>query len=447
MTTPFDRPERDPRVEDALRASLYAHAADAPDGHALAERILAATEDAPAPAPRRSFALPAVAATLVAGIVGIVLAVALSTSDSPQRPAAHSSPALPSVVHPTPSTTAATHSSADATHASGPADTSTLHGVRVVDLTFTGQDDGWALASADCIHGPGRCTALMRTTDGRTWVSHPGSSPFQVPGVDNCAAPCVQHIRFADDQVGYAYSPGVLFMTTDGGATWQQQDGGALALETARGNVVRLVRDGKGIQARTAKIGSTSWTTRPLGAPAGLGTQDVALARDGEDVYALLVGAADSPWVSGVFRSTDGGTTWSGLGNPCPRTADGRYGPTAIASGSNGRVALTCRLPQTPMARLITSVDAGAHFTDLGAVPQRSGLLALGPNGVYLLALDSLSRTRDGGKHWADVPRIQPNFTWLGFESDRVGRVVSDGGTTIWTTRDGGTTWSEVHFA
>ena len=153
--------------------------------------------------------------------------------------------------------------------------------MRVVDLTFTGQDDGWALASADCIHGPGRCTAIMRTTDGRTWVSHPGSSPFAVPGVDHCAAPCVQNLRFADDQVGYAYSPSVLFMTTDGGATWQQQDGGALALETARGNVVRLVRDGKSIQAWTAKIGSTSWTTRSLGAPAGLGTQDVALARDG----------------------------------------------------------------------------------------------------------------------------------------------------------------------
>jgi hypothetical protein len=42
------------------------------------------------------------------------------------------------------------------------------------------------------------------------------------------------------------------------------------------------------------------------------------------------------------------------------------------------------------------------------------------------------------------VPDISGSVTFAGFESTTVGRVVSDGGRTIWTTRDGGATWHEV---
>jgi hypothetical protein len=57
-----------------------------------------------------------------------------------------------------------------------------LHGVQIVDLTFYTQDNGWALASADCETGPGRCTALLTTLDGRHWQSKPGAK-FNVPGI------------------------------------------------------------------------------------------------------------------------------------------------------------------------------------------------------------------------------------------------------------------------
>ncbi len=37
-------------------------------------------------------------------------------------------------------------------------------------------------------------------------------------------------------------------------------------------------------------------------------------------------------------------------------------------------------------------------------------------------------------------------MSFLGFESPSVGRAVTDGGRTIWTTFDGGKTWSPFHF-
>jgi len=35
---------------------------------------------------------------------------------------------------------------------------------------------------------------------------------------------------------------------------------------------------------------------------------------------------------------------------------------------------------------------------------------------------------------------------WLGFENGSVGRAVSGGGSTIWTTRDAGKTWTSYTF-
>jgi photosystem II stability/assembly factor-like uncharacterized protein len=44
------------------------------------------------------------------------------------------------------------------------------------------------------------------------------------------------------------------------------------------------------------------------------------------------------------------------------------------------------------------------------------------------------------------VPGVTGEVAFVGFESDRVGRVVTGGGRTIWTTRDAGETWTKVNF-
>ena len=56
----------------------------------------------------------------------------------------------------------------------------------------------------------------------------------------------MQHIRFANQSIGYAYGPDALYMTTDGGTNWVRQAGmGADALETLSGNVVPRSRSGR----------------------------------------------------------------------------------------------------------------------------------------------------------------------------------------------------------
>ena len=53
----------------------------------------------------------------------------------------------------------------------------------------------------------------------------------------NCAGPCVKHLRFANDRVGYAYGDDALFMTNDGGRSWSPEKGGAILLESLDKNV------------------------------------------------------------------------------------------------------------------------------------------------------------------------------------------------------------------
>jgi photosystem II stability/assembly factor-like uncharacterized protein len=333
--------------------------------------------------------------------------------------------------------------------------TSTLHNVVVEDVTFVSPDNGWALGAADCIRAPGsRCTAMLHTTDGTTWHSMPGPVA-NVPGVRGCADPCVRHIRFATDQVGYAYSESTLYLTTDGGRTWRRQSGGALFLETLDGSVIRVVGRGSGcpgpcdVQVQTAPVGGTTWTTRSLG-DATRPTAGLAIARGGSDAYLLFeghwAGGAGDPR-SVVYRSSDDGATWHRGAEPCPQTG-GEVDSRAVAAAPGGRVTVLCQRRQGSAAPFVaTSADAGATFQGQpGAIPAaRASLLAGDPNGVLLTGGDGLARSTDGGRGWRDVGGVSGTINFVGFENSAVGRVLTDG-RTIWTTRDGGRSWSEVRL-
>jgi photosystem II stability/assembly factor-like uncharacterized protein len=342
-----------------------------------------------------------------------------------------------------------------------PATAAVLHGVRILDLTFAGTDDGWALASADCLSGPGRCTAVLRTHDGTHWRPMAGAA-FNVPGVRNCAAPCVQHLRFANDQVGYAFGPSVLFMTTDGGRSWQQQPGGALALETFNGNVIRVTSPHGGcpgpcdISTEVAPVGSTVWTPVPLSASqdrvVGIAAINVYLSRGGSDAYVLATqnpaGGAQNE-TSALYRSTDNGSAWLRRSEPCPQHG-GEADSTAVAAGAQGDVAVLCVLRGgSGRAFVATSGDAGARFGSAGGtVPVRYPTLLTGDAHTVLVAAGTggLAVSRDGGTSWRRVANVPGGVTFVGFENSRVGRAVAQQGRSIWTTRNGGRTWTSVTF-
>jgi hypothetical protein len=473
-----DRP--DEPIEAALRASLAAHARRAPDPDALTERILAAADrpsglhppDRAARSPWRTWGLPLVAAASVAAIVGGVVGLSHVHLGSDHPQAATQRPSVSAAQTPTPSPppsskvhvvqppASATFTPSSAT--STPTDTSTLHSVKVVDLTFTGTNTGFALESANCILTSGRCTALETTTDGTTWTSH-DDTPFEVPGISaGCpASTCVDHIRFASDQIGYVYGPDALFMTTDGAQHWTQLSGGADALETLDHNVIRVSESncsaGCDYTVQTAPLGQDRWTTVPL--PGGpVYGNSVTLSRGGAHAYLLLTknpASGAGTQTSTLYRSDDDGSSWQPSGEPCPQYS-GEVDSYSVTAGVNDDVTVLCRPRQGNASpyRVATSTNGGVSFSakagrlafdavaDTGKSSQ--SVLAGDPGTVLAVAGAGVSISTDGGATWQVAGDVSGRTGFVGFESTTVGRAVSTDGRTIWTTYDAGRSWTRT---
>jgi photosystem II stability/assembly factor-like uncharacterized protein len=449
-----DNHEHDP-VADALRRSLAVHAADAPRSDLLAERIIATAE--PSQQPRRSrsrwrtWSLPLVAAGAVAGVVAAVVGIQNYHPSASAPPAGPHPPSVSQSVASAPSAT--TDTTTAAAPGPSPSGTSPLHGIKIIDLTFVGDNRGFALASAQCVGGSGRCTALLQTTDGTHWASMP-STPFNVADdTAGCSSRCVQNIRFANPQVGYVYGPDAFLMTTDGGASWQLQSGGAILLESLDSNVIRVTSSGTGcpswcnVKVETSAIGSTTWTPATVPGSANLGNGVDLVRSTGNDAYLLFTGhvsGGSQSALSNLVRSTDNGRTWIGAGEPCPQQG-GEVDSVAIAGGGGQLVSVLCRGRQAPEPAFVaTSSDAGANFAaQAGTVPPATADLLTGdPTTVLVTAGNGLSRSTNGGRTWQRVQGVSGRIAFVGFESPQVGRAVSSDGNTIWTTRDGGDNWT-----
>jgi hypothetical protein len=469
MTADFDR---DP-VADALRASLTEHARQAPSGEMLTERIIyAADRQQPDPGRTsrrgwRTWALPLVAAGAVAGIVAAVVGIESYHPDAAKPPAAASKSiqrqGLPQTGKPTtPTQLASPDSTSDAASTNtAPIDTSTLHDVQVIDLTFAATNRGWALASADCIQGSGRCTALLRTTDGTEWKSMPGAA-FNVPGITGgCSTACVDHLRFATDDVGYAWGASAFFMTTDGGHQWTQQPGGATALETLDGVVVRTTAAANrtcspNCQVETAPIGGSTWTRRTIPVDQPFGLANLSFAGTSLILTASLgPGGGDD-----LLVSTDNGAHWTDRGRLCQQDI------VRAAGGPDGTIAAVCAPHQGgTAARLYTTVstDGGRTFGPSRTTPRQADPTALSvvSANTLLISYDAagqrgvLYRSANGGRSWTVVhtasrPSAKASYDasgvreFLGFESSTTGRWVSGDQQVIGTTGDGGKTWTET---
>jgi photosystem II stability/assembly factor-like uncharacterized protein len=464
--------------ENRLRGHLADQARHAPDGDALAEQIIAsaAANDQANVTPIhknrqwRTWTFPLTAAAAVAVVALAVIGLS-HFGRSDEHPVAEPTSTLPSS-----SVVTTPHSTATSTHAT-PSETTTvlsqdpahlLTHVRVLDLTFVSNDEGWALATADCLDPKSStpfCTATLHTTNGGTsWRGVP-TPPANVPSGSACAAPCIQHIRFATDRIGYAFGPATLFMTTDGGATWTLEPGGADTLETLDGNVIRVSAaclPGCPYRVQIAAIGTTSWRSVALpGAQAGMNS-GVSLARTGGsafmEIYGHVSGGAQNA-TSVLYTSTDDGATWTRRGEPCPQIGGGSAGSevdsTAMTSAADGSVTLMCS-PRGGNATQFTttSVDAGKTFRPggihaLGSAPVSA--LGAASSSVLLVADGDTFRSTDGGGSFSRLAAHSGSSpgdaAWIGFESSTAGRAISADGSTIWTTQDAGLTWKAHSFA
>jgi photosystem II stability/assembly factor-like uncharacterized protein len=279
--------------------------------------------------------------------------------------------------------------------------------LRLADLTFLTGGEGWALATEPCDRPP--CTVVARTQDGgRTWhrIAAPGAYLWEE---DSCAtkqrrlSPCVENLRFASPQVGYAFGP-ELFTTRNGGQSWRQEGGPTtLALATAGGHVIRVIQ-GAGVDVdqvqRQAIETPGAWQTLPLEVAGGMGP----LLTDGATIFLVpnvAVGQA-------IYRSLDGGDTWARLPSPCDA------GGTNIADAAmtpGGHLAVLCfSYPATAYVK--TSADNGATFGVDHAVPLPSpyaNIQHIAAASADVLAVsddaDNIQVSMDGGSTWHLVLR------------------------------------------
>jgi len=401
----------------------------------------------------RGAALAAVGTAIVSSIAlaacGTVGSTTLQSSTSGQSAAANApaKPAAPSVV---------------------------LPGFKVLSMSFVSDTDGFALGTLAC--GSGSCDSLLTSTNGgATWsqlTAPTTAAPTASAGAGNVVScpsgqPCDAQVRFATPEIGYAYDPS-LEITTDGGAHWQPQSAGSVtSLEAADGTAVRVANTSPGCsgaqpQVSSASVGTASWQSLP--APSVSQMCPAVLYRQGDRLVLAAYGnpAGGTPATAQIARSSDGGKTWASGPDSCGGT-DG-YASTVALAEPNVLV-LLCQ-HQMPLssggygaAWIRVSDNGGATF---GADEQVPSLQSASPGTIlsYQLAASSSGRvlvtetspsgskvllTQNGGQSWSQTLSIPAgNVVLVGYEDTLTGRIAA--GNQVWTTHDGGATWTANEF-
>lgn len=232
-----------------------------------------------------------------------------------------------------------------------------------LQMTFVSAQDGWALASLSEITND-RPGVLYRTTDGgANWT--------------RIQAPIGGAIQFANATTGWIiggrvnYVRNLLYLTQDGGLTWTEQQ-------------IDLPSD-----AATANI--------MIGAPVFFSARSGAIAVNLETRVQ-------------IYRTEDGGLTWTGVYSFPLQSTDQMALPILAAHDANGLLAIG--------AEVYATTDSGATWKQLAANTNLGSALAL-----------ALNTKSDG---WAVIAKgwCPAQFT------SRCNN------TQLLTTKDGGLTWT-----
>jgi photosystem II stability/assembly factor-like uncharacterized protein len=191
------------------------------------------------------------------------------------------------------------------------------------------------------------------------------------------------------------------------------------------------------------------------------GAADLSIDPNNPDVlYAGLWQAEMKPWGgtdagpgSGLYKSTDGGKTWTNLtGNP--GLPDGLIGKVGVAVGANSDRVYAI-FSARPDAGVYASDDAGEtwrlvndhgnllarphYYTRVVADPQE-------PDTVWVLS-DSLSKSTDGGATFERVraPHADHHDMWIDPTNSERMVNANDGGANVST--NGGGDWTEQDFS
>jgi photosystem II stability/assembly factor-like uncharacterized protein len=286
-------------------------------------------------------------------------------------------------------------------------------------------------------------------------------------------------VRFADAANGWIFGPG-LWVTHNGGASWRQlSTHGQMvtSLEAADGRAVAVFATTTTFQVYTSAVGSDTWQPVPgASGPASGGIDDVdrnpQVAIEGSIAYVASDGeTADDTTNGGVLLSgpADGSAPWQRLPVPCPRYNDFPMpvaaAPGELVLGCGGSAAMG-----TSPKYVYRSTDGGHTWTTgpapgspyTGELPEAGFLddIAVTPAGAIVASGDREAYfSWDNGTTWhtptalaAAVSRdAYAGEVLIGMTTSEQGFALplteifdANGSSWIWMTYDAGHTWTRV---
>ncbi|HTA54793.1 MAG TPA: hypothetical protein VK755_08640 [Candidatus Acidoferrales bacterium] len=318
---------------------------------------------------------------------------------------------------------------------------------------------------------------IWKTEDaGRTWVpTFDGQSTGSIGAL--AVAPSNPQVIYAGSGEGLqrpdlAVGNGV-YKSSDGGRSWSHlglRDGqqiASMAVDPTNPNrlFVAVLGHPYGANAQRGiyrSLDGGATFTRVLFENEDAGAFDVVLdPSNPQVVYATLWAARQAPWEigasfempgSGIFKSTDGGTSWTKLSAGLPA----QIGRAEVAvAPSNSQIVYAYADVEArgdDAGALYRSDDAGAHFmrvNDADEIAQRGDdlvSLAVDPRDPQTVYLTNTStyRSTDGGRTFVAIKGAPGgddyHTVWINPRDPRIIALASDQGATI--SVDGGATWS-----
>jgi len=340
---------------------------------------------------------------------------------------------------------------------------------------------GWATmatgvpGSPDSFYFSAAGGGIWKTTDaGRTW--HPvGSGLPPAIGALAVAPSAPRTLYVGTGQVAPRYDVGSghgVFKSIDGGKTWQSlglaatQHIGRIWVDPRNPDVVVVAALGhlfgpnaqRGIYRSTD--GGKTWV-HALAINDNTGVVDLAADPTNPNLlYAAAWQVRDFPWLdyfeplsgpgSGIYRSTDGGATWTRLaGNGWPKGPLGRIGIAVTHTAQGTRIYAT--VASDSDGGVWRSDDGGDHWQRVNADQGTFGnwyfsrltVDPRNPDTVYC-AGQSIRRSTDGGKTWSIIKGAPGgddyHFLWINPRHPDHWITASDQGAVV--TVDDGRTWS-----
>ena len=261
-----------------------------------------------------------------------------------------------------------------------------------------------------------------------------------------------------------------VYKSTDGGKSWNfvglRDVGqiGAVEINPENSDIVFVAAIGHAFgpaQDRgvyRTKNGGKSWE-KVLFISDKTGAVDFEFSPDNsQEVYATTWRAERKPWTiisgaseGGVYKSTDGGDTWTRLKNGLPQDLVGKS-DLAVSQADPDRVYVLIEAPigeggiyrsddRGASFHLVTTqanlLDRPFYYTNIDADPTNANVLYVNSTRFF--------KSADGGKTWErrSTPHGDNHDMWINPDNPDIFIQSNDGGANI--TQDSGTTWSTLH--